>query len=98
MKSRLPRLLGAFPDAIVIVDAQGTILQANARAVSLIGSGERQLSGMPIQDLFPGQPLPSSGGWSRRRNQAERCLQLVCSRGDSQRFRAAVSVTPIDTG
>lgn len=98
MKSRLPRLLGAFPDAIVIVDAQGTILQANARAVSLIGSGERQLNGMPIQDLFPGQPVPSSGGWSRRRNRAERCLQLVGSRGDSRRFQAAVSVTPIDTG
>ena len=30
MKSRLPRLLGAFPDAMVIVDAQGRIRQANA--------------------------------------------------------------------
>ena len=84
MKSRLPRLLGAFPDAMVIVDAQGRIRQANARAASLFGFGERQLNGMLIQDLFPGQPVPSSGGWSRRRNQADCCLDLVGSRGDSR--------------
>ena len=97
MKSRLARMLGAFPDAMVIVDAQGRIRQANARAVSLFGCGERQLNGMPIQDLFPGRPASSSGWWSRRRNQAEHCLELVGSRGDSRRFRAAVTVMPIDT-
>jgi PAS domain S-box-containing protein len=94
---RLPRLAGAFPDAMVIVDAQGRIRQANARAASLFGVGERQLDGMPVQDLFPGQPVPCSGGWSRR-NQAERCLELVGSRADSRRFRAAVTVMPIDAG
>lgn len=96
MKSRLPRLLGAFPDAMVIVDAQGRIRQANAVAASLFGFGERQLNGMLIQDLFPGQPVPSPSGWSRRRNQADCCLDLVGSRGDSRRFRAAVTVMPID--
>lgn len=97
MKSRLPRLLGAFPDAMVIVDSQGRIRQANARAASLFGFRERQLNGMLIQDLFPGQPAPCSGGWSRRRNQADCFLDLVGSRGDSRRFRAAVTVMPIDT-
>jgi PAS domain S-box-containing protein len=98
MKSRLPRLLGAFPDAMVIVDAQGRIRQANARAVSLFGCGDGQLNGTPIQDLFPGRPARSDGWWSRRRNQAEHCLELVGSRGDSRRFRAAVTVMPIDMG
>ena len=93
----LPRLLGVFPDAMVIVDAQGRIRQANARAASLFGFGQRQLSGMLIQDLFPGQRVPAAGGWSRRRNQADCCLDLVGSRGDSRRFRAAVTVMPIDT-
>jgi PAS domain S-box-containing protein len=97
MNSRLARMLGAFPDAMVIVDAQGRIRQANARAVSLFGCGERQLNGMPIQDLFPGRPASSSCWWSRRRNQAEHCLELVGSRGDSRGFRAAVTVMPIDT-
>jgi PAS domain S-box-containing protein len=95
MKSRLPRLLGAYPDAMVIVDAQGRIRQANARAVSLFGGG--QLHGTPIQDLFPGRPAPAAGWWSRQRNQTEHYLELVGSRGDSRRFRAAVTVMPIDT-
>ena len=56
----------------------------------------RQLDGMPIQDLFVGRPAHSSAWWSRQRNQAERSLELVGSRGDS-RFRAAVTVMPIDT-
>ena len=98
MKSSLPRLLGAFPDAMVIVDAQGTILQANARAASLFGFGQGQLNGTPVQALFPGQPVPSAGGWPRRRNQPERCLELVGSRGGGRRFRAFVAVTPIETG
>ena len=97
MKSRLPQLLGAFPDAMVIVDAQGRIRQANACAMSLFGAGEGQLTGTPIQDLFPGQPVPSCREWSRRRNQAGYCLELTGSRGDSRRFRAAVTVMPIDT-
>jgi PAS domain S-box-containing protein len=97
MKSRLPRLLGTFPDAMVIVDAQGRIRQANTRAVSLFGRGERQLNGTPIQDLFPDRPASSDGWWSRRRNQAEYFLELVGNRGDSRRFRAAVAVMPIDT-
>ena len=97
MKGRLPRLLGAFPDAMVIVDAQGKILQANARAVSLFGLGERQLNGTPIQALFPDQQMPFAGGWSWRRNQADRWLELMGSRGDSSRFRAAVAVMPTET-
>ena len=97
MKSRPSRLPGTLPDAMVIVDAQGRIRQANAMAASLFGFGERQLNGMLIHDLFPGQPLPTPGQWSRRRHRADCCLALVGSRSDSRRFRAAVTVMPIDT-
>jgi PAS domain S-box-containing protein len=94
MKGRLPRLLGAFPDAIVIVDAQGRILQANGQAMSLFGFG--QLNGTCLQALFPGQPVPSPGGCSRR-SRADRLVELVGMRSDSHRFRAAVTVMPIET-
>jgi PAS domain S-box-containing protein len=97
MKARQARLFGGFPDAMVIVDPQGTILRANAQAVSLFGSGERQLNGMPIQALFPDYQMHCSGGWSRRRGQGDRYLELTGSRGDSRRFRAAVTVMPIET-
>ena len=97
MKGRLPRLLGVFPDAIVIVDAQGRILQANAQAMSLFGLGTGQLNGTCLQALFPGQPVPSCQGCSRRRSQADRPVELVGTRSDSRRFRAAVTVMPIET-
>lgn len=97
MKGRLPRLLGEFPDAIVIVDAQGTILQANAQAMSLFGLGKGHLIGTCLRELFPGQPVPSSGGCLRRRSQADRHVELAGTRSDSRRFRAAVTVMPIET-
>jgi PAS domain S-box-containing protein len=96
MKGRMPWLLGAFPDGLIVVDAQGRILQANAAAMSLFGCSEGQLNGTPIQALFPGQPAPFTGGCSRRRRQADRCLHLVGSRVNSSRFRAAVAVMPIE--
>jgi PAS domain S-box-containing protein len=96
MNSRMPPLLGAFPDGVVIVDAQGRILQANAQAMSLFRCSESQLNGTPIQALFPGQKAPFTGGSSRRRNQADRCLPLVGSRADSSRFRAVVAVMPME--
>jgi PAS domain S-box-containing protein len=80
---------------MMIVAADGRILQANARVMSLFGVGEGQLNGMHIQDLFPGQPVPFPRGWLRGRGQADRCLHLVGSRGESCRFRTAVSVMPI---
>lgn len=97
MKGRLPRLLGVFPDAIVIVDAQGKILQANAQAMSLFGFGKGQLNGTSLRAMFPGQPVPSPEGCWRRRSQADRHVELVGMRSDSHRFRAAVTVMPIET-
>ena len=94
--SRRPRLFGGFPDAIVIVDARGRILQANAQAAALFDVRESQLEGIPIQSFFPGQPVPSFDRWPRR-NQAGRCAELTASRGGSQRFRAVVAVMPIET-
>lgn len=95
-KVRLPRLLGVFPDAILIVDARGRILQANAQAMSLFGFSERQLKGMPLQALFPDQPIPSPEGCSWGRGRADRQVELVGMRGGSRQFRAAVTALPIE--
>jgi PAS domain S-box-containing protein len=98
MNGRCAGLHPAFPDAVVIVDAQGTILQANARAVALFGSPrEGRLRGTGIGALFPDQQLPFSGGGWRPRMQADRYAELTASRGDSSRFRAAVAVIPMQT-
>ena len=95
MNGRSPGLHPAFPDAVVIVDAQGMILQANARAVALFGCVDGQLSGVSVDSLFPGQHVPfSCGGW-RRRMHADRYAELIGSRGDTSKFKAAVAVMPM---
>jgi PAS domain S-box-containing protein len=97
MKGRLPPLCGGFPDAMVIVDCQGKILQANVSAIALFGLGRGQVTGTAVQALFPGQRVPLPGDCSRRRDQAGRHLELVGCRGGDRRFRAAVAVMPIQT-
>lgn len=95
MKSWITELPEAFPDAIVIVDSQGRIVQANAQAASLFGFDERTMNGMYIQALFPGQPLALPSGRSGQQGQAGRYLELVGSRSDSSRFPAVVAVMPV---
>jgi two-component system, sensor histidine kinase and response regulator len=96
MNCRLPRVLGVFPDAIVIVDAQGQILQANAQALSLFGFADGQLHGMSLQALFPGQRVPPFEPSPRRRSHSDRQVEIVGVRGGSRRFRAALTVMPIE--
>jgi PAS domain S-box-containing protein len=86
-----------FPDALLIVDAQGKILQANARAAALFGFGERQLNGQSLQAIFPGQPLTFSGESCGQREQAGGYLELAGRRSDSSQFPAVVTVMPLET-
>ena len=46
-------LFEAVPDALVIVDQRGMIVQANARAESMFGYGRGELVGQPVERLVP---------------------------------------------
>jgi PAS domain S-box-containing protein len=46
-------LFEAVPDALVIVDERGRIVQANARAESMFGYDREELVGEPIERLLP---------------------------------------------
>jgi len=96
MRDRLPRLLGAFPDAIVIIDADDRILQANPQAMAMFGFGEGELPGTPLQVLFPGQSMPAADS-PRRRGRAGRLAECEGRCSNSRRFRAAVTVMPIES-
>ncbi|MBV8085547.1 MAG: PAS domain-containing protein [Chloroflexi bacterium] len=95
MKNWLTGLPGAFPDAVLVVDAQGRIIHANAQAAYLFGLDEQAMNGMHIQALFPDQLLAFPGGRSGPGDQAGRYLELVGSRGDSSRFPAVVAIMPV---
>ncbi|KAF1710756.1 ATP-binding protein [Pseudoxanthomonas sacheonensis] len=48
-----PQLFEAVPDALVLVDDQGLIVQTNSRASSLFGYPENELVGVSIEMLVP---------------------------------------------
>jgi PAS domain S-box-containing protein len=95
MKSWLTDLPETFPDAMVIVDSQGRIVEANAQAESLFGFDERKMSGLLIQALFPDQLPVLPSGRSAQQDEAGRYLELVGSRSDSSRFPAIVAIMPV---
>jgi PAS domain S-box-containing protein len=94
----LPEPPAAFPDAVVIVNSRGRIIQANAAAASLFGFEEHEINGMSVRALFPGQSLIFPGGRSGQGGQAGRYLELAGRRRDSSQFPAVVSVMPVRIG
>ena len=46
-------LLDSAPDALIIVDAAGQIVFANAQSAALFGSGPDELVGQPVETLLP---------------------------------------------
>jgi PAS domain S-box-containing protein len=46
-------LLDAMPDAVLVVDRNGCMVQANARALALFGYARNELLGQPVEMLLP---------------------------------------------
>lgn len=49
----LASLIDAMPDAIVIVDTDGRIVDANLRTTSMFGYNRNELLGQPVEMLVP---------------------------------------------
>ncbi|WP_419167872.1 PAS domain S-box protein [Candidatus Palauibacter sp.] len=50
----------ASPDAMLIVDAEGTIRDLNPRAVAMFGWSREEMDGSPVERLVPcRQPRPA---------------------------------------
>ena len=49
----LSSLIDAMPDAIVIVDTDGKIVDANLRTTSMFGYNRNELLGQPVEMLVP---------------------------------------------
>ena len=47
------KIIGEAPDAVVVVDADGLIVYANARVADLFGSAPADLIGRPVEVLMP---------------------------------------------
>ena len=88
----------SFPDAGLIVNARSRIIQANAEAASLFGFEEHDLTGMSVEELFPGQPLILLGGRAGHGSQTGHHLELVGRRRDASQFPAVVSLMHVRAG
>ena len=90
------------PDAVVIVDAAGAILQVNAQADALFGYAKSELVGQPVEVLIS----PAARGTHRREREryathpgvrrmgAKRDLSGL--RKDGSSFPVEISLSPLD--
>ena len=96
-------LLKASAEATLITDARGIMIFANREAELLFGYDAEEMLGQPVEMLVPGE--------FRSRHEAHRShyaaaprsrpmvagLELYGQRKDDARFRAEISLTPVQT-
>lgn len=89
------------PDAFILSDTQGVIVQINAQAERLFGYSRQTLLGLPVEALIP-QRL--RGGHEDHRNAyVKRSHRIVmgthaqCLRQDGSEFSAEINLSPLET-
>jgi PAS domain S-box-containing protein len=88
--------LEALPDAVVVVDAEGSVAYANPAAERLAGAGRDELSGRPLDEAMPMRDLAGNPWWAC----SERLRRLPAVRRVPVRELALVTgdgePTPVD--
>ncbi len=100
---RLRGLLDAVPDAIVVVDAGGTMIEASAQAEILFGYPRPELLGRPVELIVPvaararhGQHRHDFAGDPKTRAMGAG-LDLYAVRRDGIEFPVEISLSPVRT-
>lgn len=92
------------PDALILVDATGTIIYANAHSHTLFGYELGTLNGLSVERLIPEESRSSHAAHRssyardpRLREMGKRGMPLFGLRRDGSRFRAEIRLAPIRT-
>jgi two-component system sensor kinase FixL len=97
------QVLEAAPDAMIVVDHQGTLVYVNGEAEKLFGYPRAELLGQPVEVLMP---EVYRGGHAARRDAyvshprtrpMGQALQIVARRRDGGEFPADVKLSPLPT-
>jgi two-component system sensor kinase FixL len=102
-EERFRTLVEAAPSAMLLVDAEGVIRHANARAETMFGYAREELVGRPIEVLVPGRFRSSHDAyrqaygkeWRPRAMGAGR--ELFASRKDGTELPVEVGLSPMQT-
>ncbi len=82
------------PDAFILSDAQGRIVQINARAEQVFGYRRQELQGRPADMLQPARCHSPESGPNRSLTEG---VGVLCLRKDGSEFPADVNVSPMST-
>lgn len=99
----LHQVLESTPDAILIVDAAGVIVFANARTESLFGFLRDELLGRPIELLIPDRYTKRHTHLRHEYTHAPKVrpmgqsLDLFARRKDGTEFSVEISLSPVNT-
>jgi len=100
----IPGLFDAVPDALVIIDTSGHIVQANAQAEALFGYARGSLAGLEIEALVPAAARARHRGYRDRymanphvRPMGASGQTLVGLRGDGSEFPVEIALSPLDS-
>jgi PAS domain S-box-containing protein len=100
----LGTVLQSAPDAIIIVDAGGSVLFVNAQVSELFGYTAAELIGQTIESLIPQRFLAAHVQHRREYAESVRvrpmgvCRDLFARRKDGSEFPVEVSLSPIRDG
>lgn len=97
-------LFNAAPDAMLVIDASGSILAANVRAETVFGWSRDELRGLKVEALMPERFRQDHPQFRRRYHAAPRVLamgtgpQIRGCRRDGTEFPAEISLSPLPQG
>jgi PAS domain S-box-containing protein len=94
-------LFQAYPDALVVADAQGTIVRANPMAAQLLGYTTDELAGLNVDALVPDAIRPRHAAYRETYGRAPRPrpmgtdMELVARRKDGTEVQVEIALSPL---
>ncbi len=96
-------LFGAYPDALLVADAAGTIVLANAAAESLLGYAAAELVGLNVDVLVPDAIRPRHAAYREAYGRSPRTrpmgtqMELVAKRRDGSEVMVEIALSPLQS-
>lgn len=94
-------LFAAYPDALLVVDGRGRIVQANPMAAELLGYGHGELVGLPVEQLVPDSIRSHHAAYREAYGRAPRSrpmgtqMDLVARRRDGSEVMVEIALSPL---